>query len=63
MPFVSQAQRRWMYENKPEMAKEWESKTPKGAKLPQHVNTMKKAIKEEKRIHKSLGIKANENVV
>ena len=36
-PFVSNAQRKWMYENKPEMAKEWQSKTPKGKKLPEHV--------------------------
>lgn len=27
MPFVSKAQRRWMFENKPAMAKEWQSKT------------------------------------
>ena len=27
MPFKSQAQRRWMYANKPEMAKEWEDDT------------------------------------
>jgi hypothetical protein len=24
MPFKSEAQRRWMYENKPEIAKKWE---------------------------------------
>lgn len=35
MPFESQAQRRWMYANKPEMAKEWEAATPKGKKLPE----------------------------
>jgi hypothetical protein len=34
MPFKSKAQRAWMYANKPEMAKEWESKTAKGKKLP-----------------------------
>lgn len=34
MPFKSQAQRRWMYANDPEMAKRWESETPKGRKLP-----------------------------
>ena len=37
MPFASQAQRAWMYENHPEMAKRWEAVTPKGAKLPKHV--------------------------
>lgn len=35
-PFVSEAQRRWMYANDPEMAKEWEAKTPKGKKLPKY---------------------------
>ena len=37
MPFVSQAQRGWMYENHPEMAKKWEAHTPKGVKLPYKV--------------------------
>lgn len=41
MPFLSQAQRAWMYVNKPEMAKEWESHTPKGVKLPKHVKHKK----------------------
>lgn len=36
MPFVSQAQRAWMYANHPEMAEEWEKHTPKGKKLPYH---------------------------
>ena len=39
MPFKSQAQRGYMYANHPEMAKEFESKTPKGKKLPQHVGS------------------------
>lgn len=37
MPFKSQAQRRWMYATHPEMAKKWSAHTPKGKKLPQHV--------------------------
>jgi hypothetical protein len=32
MPFKSQKQRAWMYANRPEMAKEWESATPKDKK-------------------------------
>jgi hypothetical protein len=35
MPFLSQAQRAWMYANHPEMAEEWQSHT-KG-KLPKKV--------------------------
>ena len=30
MPFVSEAQRRWMYANDPDMAARWESETPAG---------------------------------
>lgn len=37
MPFKSQAQRKLMYAKHPEMAKEWEDKTPKGKKLPKKV--------------------------
>ena len=37
MPFKSEAQRKLMYAKHPEMAKEWESKTPKDKKLPKKV--------------------------
>lgn len=36
MPFLSQAQRKWMYANHPEMARRWEKETPK-KKLPKKV--------------------------
>ena len=36
MPFKSEAQRKWMYANDPEMAKRWEKKTKK-KQLPEHV--------------------------
>ena len=36
-PFVSQAQRAWMYANRPKMAAEWEAETPKGKRLPERV--------------------------
>jgi len=35
MPFQSQAQRKYMYANHPEIAKEFESATPKDRKLPE----------------------------
>lgn len=38
MPFRSQAQRRWAYANKPQMAREWQAVTPKG-KLPARVES------------------------
>lgn len=55
MPFVSNAQRKRMFENKPEMAKERASKTPKGKKLPEHVgdttwDISKKKIKSKKNL-------------
>jgi hypothetical protein len=34
MPFKSKAQRRWMFANKPKMAKRWAKETPKGKRLP-----------------------------
>lgn len=37
MPFESQAQRAWMFANKPEMAKRWAAHTPKGKRLPKRV--------------------------
>ena len=37
MPFKSEAQKRWMYANKPEMAKRWQAHTPKDKVLPQKV--------------------------
>lgn len=46
MPFVSQAQRKFMYANDPEMAAEFEAHTPKGKKLPQHVKKKKKVKKK-----------------
>jgi len=36
-PMKSEAQRKWMHTNKPEMAKRWEKETPKGKKLPKKV--------------------------
>jgi hypothetical protein len=41
MPFKSEAQKGWMYVNKPEMAKEWQKETPKGKKLPKKVKKPK----------------------
>lgn len=46
MPFVSEAQRRYMWANHPEMAREFQDATPKGKKLPEHVKT-KKATMEK----------------
>ena len=37
MPMKSQAQRAYLWANNPKVAKEFESKTPKGKKLPAKV--------------------------
>ena len=35
MPFESRAQQRWMFSQKPEMAKRWAKETPDIKKLPE----------------------------
>ena len=47
MPFKSKQQRKWMYANKPEMAKTWETHTPKGADLPENAKKRKKKHKKK----------------
>lgn len=42
MPFKSESQKKWMYANKPKMAKEWQKETPKGKKLPNKVKRKKR---------------------
>ena len=54
MPFKSQAQRKWMYANMPEMAKEWEDETLVG-RLPSRLNsksTSKTKISQRRRRRK-----------
>lgn len=41
MPIVSKAQQRWMFENKPEMAKRWAAETPDMKSLPERVSKKK----------------------
>jgi hypothetical protein len=48
MPMKSQAQRSFLWAKHPEVAREFESKTPKGKKLPQHIKTPKKPAKKSK---------------
>lgn len=47
MPFKSQAQRGYMYIHHPEIAKEFESETPKGKKLP-YKKTKRVLLKQPK---------------
>ncbi|MDD2493958.1 MAG: hypothetical protein PHE29_02080 [Tissierellia bacterium] len=47
MPFKSQAQRAYMYAKHPKLAKEFESETPKGKKLPKKLT--KKVSKKGKK--------------
>lgn len=42
MPFKSKAQQRWMWWKHPDMAEEWQKKTPSGGKnLPEHTKASK----------------------
>ena len=65
MPFVSQAQRGYMYANHPEMAEEFEDATPKGKQLPYKLHPGK-GRKDRRRFrrgsddgekHKMLGVR------
>jgi len=42
MPFKSKAQAKWMFANKPEMAKEWAAKTKSIKRLPERKAKKKK---------------------
>ena len=44
MPFISQAQRGYLFVHNPKVAKEFAAKTPKGKKLPKRAKQLK-AIK------------------
>ena len=52
MPFKSEAQRRYMHANHPEIAKEFDAATPKGAKLPERVGDNKAHAKVRKGMKK-----------
>lgn len=54
MPFVSQAQRGYMYSQHPKLAKEFEAATPKGKKLPYHVKKQKRSARHHKAVMKGL---------
>ena len=49
MPFKSEAQRKYLYARHPEVAKEFEAHTPKGAKLPKRVKKRNSHGKKKKR--------------
>jgi len=42
MPFVSEAQRRYMHKFHPDIAERWEKETKKRKKLPKHVRRKRK---------------------
>lgn len=46
---ASKAQRRYIHANHPELAKEFESKTPKGKRLPERTKAIKRIAKRKKR--------------
>lgn len=46
MPFKSQAQRKWMFANDPEMAHRWANETPDIKDLPEKVKKVKAAAEK-----------------
>jgi hypothetical protein len=49
VPFVSKAQRGYLFARHPEVAKEFAAATPKGAKLPEHVRSKSALIAAAKK--------------
>lgn len=49
MPFKSEAQKRFLYANKPELAAEFEAATTHDRKLPEHVKPKKLFPKRKRR--------------
>jgi len=47
MPLKSKKQERWMWANKPEMAKRWEKETPNRKALPEKVKTIPKHVRHD----------------
>jgi len=47
MPFKSQQQRKWMYANHPQMARQWQEHTPSGEKLPDKVKAKPSKVKDK----------------
>lgn len=48
MPFKSKAQRRKLWATRPDVAREYEKKTPKGATLPEKKRSKKKSSGKKK---------------
>ena len=46
MPMQSEAQRRYLWAKHPDVAREFEAATPKGARLPEKVDHRRDAAKE-----------------
>ena len=55
MPFQSQAQMKWMFANKPQMAQQWAKETPSISSLPPKAveNGFKKVGKKKKKKQQS----------
>ena len=48
MPFKSEAQRRYLWSQEPEVAEKFAKETPKGTKLPERAESQKAAYKTAK---------------
>lgn len=52
MPFKSEAQRRFMYANHPDIAARWSKEYPNQGKLPKHVSKKLKKLVGKKKKHR-----------
>lgn len=49
MPFKSEAQRRYMFAKRPEIAKRWAREYPDQGKLPDHVREAQRRLKKKRK--------------
>lgn len=52
MPFKSEAQRKFMYKNHPEIAERWSKEEGSGGELPKRIHPKKKGMQRIQRVFK-----------
>ena len=60
MPYKSEAQKKWLYANKPNLAAQFESETPKDAKLPTRISSKSSSEKRQYARQQRIKQKSNE---
>ena len=60
MPFKSEAQKKWLYANKPNLATKFAEETPQDAKLPERISSKSSSEKRQLARQRTLRKKNNE---